>query len=117
MSDSVYQFWLKKQYYDDVVLVLQKEFLIENLMVVLCFDKVVFNMGLGEVSCNIKIFENVVEEFVVIIGQCLVVMCVKKLIVVFKLCDGMFIGCCVILCCDNMWYFFDCFIVVVLLCV
>ncbi|MEM1248028.1 MAG: 50S ribosomal protein L5 [Acidobacteriota bacterium] len=107
MSDSAYQPRLKKQYQDDVVPALQKEFSIGNPMAVPRLDKVVLNMGLGEASRNIKILENAVEELAAITGQRPVVTRAKKSIAAFKLRDGMPIGCRVTLRRDNMWHFLD----------
>lgn len=86
-------------------------------MEVLCIIKIMLNMGFGEVIVDKKIIENVVGDFMKIVGQKLVVMKVCKVIVGFKICQGYLIGVMVMLCGCVMYEFFDCFVMVVLFCV
>ena len=53
---------LRKQYEDDVVPKLKKEFGIENGMAVPRLEKIVINMGLGEAIQNIKILDDGVDR-------------------------------------------------------
>ncbi|GMU64773.1 MAG: 50S ribosomal protein L5 [Acidobacteriota bacterium] len=98
---------LKKQYKDDVVPKLRKEFGIENAMAVPKLEKIVLNMGMGEAIANIKILDDAVEELAAIAGQRPSVRRAKKSIATFKLREGMPIGCSVTLRGDRMWEFLD----------
>lgn len=98
---------LKKQYREDVVPKLKKEFGIENLMAVPRIEKVVLNMGIGEAIANIKILDDAVVELAAIAGQRPSVRRAKKSIASFKLRQGMPIGCSVTLRGDRMWDFID----------
>jgi large subunit ribosomal protein L5 len=98
---------LKRQYKDDVVPKLRKEFGIENAMAVPKLEKIVLNMGMGEAIANIKILDDAVEELAAIAGQRPSVRRAKKSIATFKLREGMPIGCSVTLRGDRMWEFLD----------
>jgi large subunit ribosomal protein L5 len=98
---------LKRQYREDVVPKLKKEFGIENLMAVPRIEKVVLNMGIGEAIANIKILDDAVVELAAIAGQRPSVRRAKKSIASFKLRQGMPIGCSVTLRGDRMWDFID----------
>lgn len=86
-------------------------------MQVLQLEKIVFNIGVGEVVGDSKKVCIVVEDLVVIVGQKLVIIKVKKFIVIFKVCEGMLFGVKVMLCCQQMFEFMDCLIMIVFLCV
>jgi large subunit ribosomal protein L5 len=98
---------LRKQYREDVVPKLRKEFGIENAMAVPKLEKIVLNMGMGEAIANIKILDDAVEELAAIAGQRPSVRRAKKSIATFKLREGMPIGCSVTLRGDRMWEFLD----------
>jgi len=98
---------LKKQYDDDVVPKLKKEFGIDNAMAVPRLEKIVLNMGLGEAIQNIKTLDDGVEELAAIAGQRPSVRRARKSIASFKLREGMPIGCSVTLRGDRMWEFLD----------
>ncbi len=98
---------LKKQYDDDVVPKLKKEFGIDNAMAVPRLEKIVLNMGLGEAIQNIKTLDDGVEELASIAGQRPSVRRARKSIASFKLREGMPIGCSVTLRGDRMWEFLD----------
>lgn len=61
-------FNMKEQYSKEVVFVLQKEFSYKNVMQVLCIEKIIFNMGVGEVVGDKKLIENVVVDFECLVG-------------------------------------------------
>ncbi len=98
---------LRKQYDDDVVPKLKKEFGIDNAMAVPRLEKIVLNMGLGEAIQNIKTLDDGVEELSAIAGQRPSVRRARKSIASFKLREGMPIGCSVTLRGDRMWEFLD----------
>lgn len=98
---------LKKQYREDVVPKLKKEFGIENQMAVPRLEKIVLNMGLGDAIQNIKTLDDGVEELAAIAGQRPSVRRARKSIASFKLREGMPIGCSVTLRGDRMWEFLD----------
>ncbi len=105
---------LKRQYQDDVVGKLRKEFGFSNLMAVPRLEKIVVNMGLGDAIQNIKILDDGVEELAAIAGQRPSVRRARKSIASFKLREGMPIGCSVTLRGDRMWEFMDRFISIAL---
>lgn len=59
---------LKEKYINEVVFVLIEKFNYLFVMVVLKVEKIVFNMGVGDVVLNVKNFEKVVVELVFILG-------------------------------------------------
>jgi large subunit ribosomal protein L5 len=105
---------LRKQYQEEVVPKLRKEFRIENLMAVPRLEKIVINMGLGEAIQNIKILDDGVAELAAIAGQKPSVRRSRKSIASFKLREGMPIGCSVTLRGDRMWDFLDRFVSIAL---
>jgi large subunit ribosomal protein L5 len=105
---------LRKQYQEEVVPKLRKEFGIENVMAVPRLEKIVLNMGLGEAIQNIKILDDGVAELAAIVGQKPSVRRSRKSIASFKLREGMPIGCSVTLRGDRMWDFLDRFVSIAL---
>jgi large subunit ribosomal protein L5 len=105
---------LRKQYQEEVVPKLRKEFGIDNLMAVPRLEKIVVNMGLGEAIQNIKILDDGVAELAAIVGQKPAVRRAKKSIASFKLREGMPIGCTVTLRGERMWEFMDRFVAIAL---
>jgi large subunit ribosomal protein L5 len=105
---------LRKQYQDDVIPKLMKEFSIENGMAVPRLEKIVINMGLGEAIQNIKILDDGVNELAAIAGQRPSVRRSRKSIAQFKLREGMPIGCSVTLRGTRMWEFMDRFVSIAL---
>lgn len=98
---------MKKQYRDEVVPKLRKEFGIGNLMAVPRLEKIVLNMGVGEAIQNIKILDDAVDELAQIAGQRPSIRRARKSIASFKVREGMPIGCSVTLRGDRMWDFLD----------
>jgi large subunit ribosomal protein L5 len=105
---------LRKQYQEEVVPKLRKEFGIDNVMAVPRLEKIVVNMGLGEAIQNIKILDDGVAELAAIVGQRPSVRRSRKSIASFKLREGMPIGCSVTLRGDRMWDFLDRFVSIAL---
>ncbi len=98
---------LKERYRQEVVSALQKEFNYKNPMQVPTLNKVVINIGLGEVIQNAKAMESAVADLAVITGQRPVITRAKRSVAAFKLREGMQIGCMVTLRGDRMYYFLD----------
>jgi large subunit ribosomal protein L5 len=70
-------------------------------------DKIVINMGVGEVKDNPKALESAIKDMETITGQKAVVTKAKKSIATFKIRQGMNIGCKVTLRGEKMYTFFD----------
>lgn len=98
---------IKTLYKEQVVPALQKEFSYKNINEVPRLEKIVLNMGLGEVKGNSKSFNIAVDELAVISGQKPVVTTAKKSISNFGLREGQKIGAKVTLRGDRMYEFFD----------
>ncbi len=98
---------LRRQYAEDVVPKLQREFGIDNPMAVPKIEKISLNMGVGEAIQNIKILDDAVEEMTALAGQRPTITRAHKSIAAFKLREGMPIGARVTLRGDRMWEFLD----------
>jgi large subunit ribosomal protein L5 len=98
---------LKEKYRREVVAALQKEFDYQNPMQVPTINKVVVNIGLGEVIQNSKAIESAVADLAAITGQRPVITRAKRSVANFKLREGMQIGCMVTLRGDRMYYFLE----------
>ncbi len=96
-----------EKYKTEVVPALIKEFGYKNINEVPKLEKIVLNMGLGEVKGNSKSFNIAVEELAVISGQKPVVTTAKKSISNFALREGQKIGAKVTLRGERMYEFFD----------
>lgn len=70
-------------------------------------EKIVINVGLGEISQNVKLLDATVEQVAAITGQRPVVTRARKAIANFKLRAGMPVGVMVTLRGDRMYEFFD----------
>ena len=98
---------LQEMYQSTVRPALQKEFNYENAMQVPRLDKVVLNMGIGEAVNDTKKVRAAAEQLAMIAGQKPVITRSKKSIAVFKLREGMAIGCKVTLRRERMYEFMD----------
>ncbi|GIV59281.1 50S ribosomal protein L5 [Rhodocaloribacter litoris] len=98
---------LKKQYQDEVVPELMKQFGYKNVMQVPRLVKICVNKGVGEASQNKKVLDDAVDELRRITGQHPVVRKARKSVSNFKLRAGMPVGVMVTLRGDRMWEFFD----------
>ncbi len=86
---------------------LTKEFNYKNAFEVPKLDKIVINMGVGEATADSKKINIAVAEFTAIAGQKPVITKARKSIAVFKLREGMAIGCKVTLRRQQMYEFLD----------
>jgi large subunit ribosomal protein L5 len=98
---------LKEKYQQEVVPALQKEFNYKNPMQVPAINKVVVNIGMGEVIQNPKAMEAAVADLASITGQRPVITRAKRSVAAFKLREGMQIGCMVTLRGERMNLFLD----------
>ena len=102
-----YESRLKKFYKEQVVPALMKEYGYKNINAVPKIEKVVLNMGLGDVKDNSKSLNAAVAELGLIAGQKPVVTKAKKSVSNFKLHEGQNIGAKVTLRGDKMYDFLD----------
>ena len=98
---------LKEKYQQEVVPALRKEFDYKNPMQVPTINKVVVNIGMGEVIQNPKAMEAAVSDLAAITGQRPVITRAKRSVAAFKLREGMQIGCMVTLRGERMNLFLD----------
>ena len=84
---------LKEQYEKEIVPALMKKFNYKSVMEVPKLDKIVINIGLGDVKENPKDLENAIKDFEQITGQKPITTKSKKAIAAFKLRAGVPIGC------------------------
>lgn len=96
---------LREQYEKEVIPALMKKFEYKSVMQVPKLDKVVINIGLGDVKENPKSLENAMNDLMLITGQKPVITKAKKSIAAFKLREGVNIGCKVTLRSDKMYDF------------
>lgn len=98
---------LQTHYEKTVKPALVKQFGFDNPMRVPRLEKVVINMGVGEAALDKKKIQGAVEDMTLISGQKPVITKAKKSIAVFKLRDGMLVGCKVTLRRARMYEFLD----------
>ena len=98
---------LKEKYRQEVVPALQKDFNYKNPMQVPTLNKVVINIGMGEVIQNAKAMDAAVGDLTTITGQRPVITRAKRSVAAFKLREGMQIGCMVTLRGERMYQFLD----------
>ena len=96
---------LREQYEKEVIPALMKKFEYKSVMQVPKLDKVVINIGLGDIKDNPKSLENAMNDLMQITGQKPIVTKAKKSIAAFKLREGANIGCKVTLRADKMYDF------------
>ncbi|MBO4569914.1 MAG: 50S ribosomal protein L5 [Clostridia bacterium] len=101
---------LKERYTNVVVPALVKQYGYSNINEVPKLEKIVLNMGLGDVKDNSKSFNLAVEELATIAGQKPVVTMAKKSVANFKVRQGQKIGAKVTLRGIRMYEFMDKFI-------
>ncbi len=98
---------LKEKYRQEVAPGLQKDFNYSNPMQVPGVNKVVVNIGMGEVIQNAKAMDAAVADLSTITGQRPVITRAKRSVAAFKLREGMPIGCMVTLRGERMYQFLD----------
>ena len=98
---------LKDKYTSEVAPALQETFRYKSTMQVPKVEKIVLNMGVGEVNTNPKALENAMRDMGIISGQRPVATIATKSVAAFKLREGMKIGCKVTLRGEKMYDFLD----------
>ena len=96
---------LRKKYVEEAVPALMKKFEYESIMQVPKLNKIVINIGLGDVKDNPKAWDNAIEELTLISGQKPIITKAKKSIANFKLREGAKIGCSVTIRGQKMYEF------------
>ena len=89
----------------EVIPALMKKFNYKSVMEVPKLDKIVINIGLGDVKENPKSLENAIKDLAQITGQQPVITKARKSIAAFKLREGVNVGCKVTLRSDKMYDF------------
>ena len=84
---------LKEQYEKEIIPAMMKKFNYQSVMEVPKLDKIVINIGLGDVKDNPKSLENAINDLTIITGQKPIVTKSKKAIAAFKLRAGVNVGC------------------------
>ena len=98
---------LKEKYTSEVAPAMKSEFKYSSVMQIPKIEKIVLNMGVGEVKDNAKALDNAMRDMGIIAGQKPVATVSRKSIANFKLREGMKIGCKVTLRGDKMYDFLD----------
>lgn len=98
---------LKEKYTSEVAPALQETFSYKSAMQIPRLEKIVLNMGVGEVKDNPKALENAMRDMGAISGQRPVATIATKSVAAFKLREGMKIGCKVTLRGEKMYDFLD----------
>ena len=84
---------LKEQYRSEVVPAMMKKFNYSSIMEVPKIEKIVVNIGLGDIKDNPKSLDNAINDLSIITGQKPIVTKAKKSIAAFKLREGAKVGC------------------------
>jgi large subunit ribosomal protein L5 len=98
---------LSEKYKNEIVSALKTKFQYKSVMEVPKLEKIVLNMGVGEVKENPKAIEFAVSDLTIITGQKPIITKAKKSVAAFKLREGMNIGCKVTLRGSKMYEFMD----------
>jgi len=96
---------LQEQYKKTVVPALMKKFEYKSVMQVPKLEKIIINIGLGDIKDNPKSLDNAVADLTAITGQKPVITKAKKSIAAFKLREGAKVGCKVTLRAEKMYDF------------
>ena len=105
---------LQEKYNKEIAPAMKEKFNYSSVMEIPKLEKIVLNMGVGEVKENAKALESAIRDMETITGQKAVVTKAKKAIATFKIRQGMNIGCKVTLRGEKMYTFLDKFISVAL---
>ena len=96
---------LREQYEKEVVPALMKKFNYKSIMEVPKLEKVVINIGLGDIRDNPKSLDNAMNDLSLITGQKPIITKARKSIAAFKLREGANVGCKVTLRKEKMYEF------------
>ena len=98
---------LRDTYNQEIVPAMMNKFGYKNVMQVPMLDKIVINMGMGDIKDNPKLLDSALNELSIISGQKPIVTVAKKSVANFKLREGMKVGAKVTLRSDRMYEFMD----------
>ncbi len=84
---------LREQYEKEVVPALMKKFEYKSVMQVPKLEKIVINIGLGDIKDNPKALDNAISDLTQITGQKPIITKARKSIAAFKLREGVNVGC------------------------
>ena len=98
---------LKDKFNNEIGPAMMQAFGYKSVMQIPRLEKIVLNMGVGEVKDNPKAIENAARDMSIIAGQKAVITKAKKSVSAFKLREGMNIGCKVTLRGEKMFTFLD----------
>jgi len=101
------EYRLVTRYKEYVAPEMQKKFGYKNIHQIPRLEKIVLNMGLGDVKDNAKAFQQAVEEMTQIAGQKPIITRARKSVANFKVREGMNVGCKVTLRGPRMYDFLD----------
>ena len=96
---------LREQYQKEVIPALMKKFNYKSIMEVPKLEKIVINIGLGDIRDNPKALDNAMNDLSLITGQKPIITKAKKSIAAFKLREGANVGCKVTLRAEKMYEF------------
>ena len=96
---------LREQYEKEIIPALMKKFEYKSVMQVPKLEKIVINIGLGDVKDNPKSLDNAISDLTQITGQKPIITKAKKSIAAFKLREGANVGCKVTLRAGKMYDF------------
>ena len=96
---------LREQYEKEVVPALIKKFNYKSIMQVPKLDKIVINIGLGDIRDNPKSLDNAMRDLEIITGQKPIITKARKSIAAFKIREGANVGCKVTLRKEKMYEF------------
>ena len=96
---------LREQYQKEIIPALMKKFNYKSVMQVPKLEKIVINIGLGDLKENPKALDNAMAELAAITGQKPIITKAKKSIAAFKLREGANVGCKVTLRAGKMYDF------------
>ncbi len=96
---------LREQYEKEVVPALMKKFNYKSIMQVPKLEKIVINIGLGDIRDNPKSLDNAMNDLSLITGQKPIITKAKKSIAAFKIREGANVGCKVTLRKEKMYEF------------
>ena len=98
---------LQEKYNKEIAPAMKAKFNYSSAMQIPKLEKIVLNMGVGEVRENAKALESAIKDMEMITGQKAIVTKAKKAIATFKIRQGMNIGCKVTLRGEKMYTFLD----------
>ena len=84
---------LREKYEKEIVPALMKKFNYKSVMQVPRLEKIVINIGLGDIKDNPKSLDNAINDVMIITGQKPIITKSKKAIAAFKLRENVNVGC------------------------